>query len=463
MPKPKNKIIVNKFGGGIMIKKHIPFSQERLNEQISAGYKPIVVVSALKGVTDEILLFLCHIKKKIRRNQRLGGSSEKYIDSLIKPFVRALSEKHLNLLEEVGVSRDWRKNAMDDLDKIFKNLENDLIILLRFGFMNLFDDKITAYGERLASIFYAYYLKSLGIEARAVFAEEIPIITDDCFKNANIIFDISEKNALKSILNIKEIPVIPGFTGETLDGNTTTLGRGGTDTTACFLGAALKAEKVILWKDVEGVLSADPKIVKEAITVPFVSYAEAAESGKIIHDKAIQYIKMFQTTAEVAAITDPSKKTLVGPYVKRVKGAKIVSLKKDLSLLVITDDRMNGHGYLANITRILTSHKVNLDITRNTRDKLLLVAENGDGKLDEAIHEIKKQVKKLEVTPVNMVVLIGSLDWKTVNRFNDILIKLCPKTELGAFPYRDCVRLEAVVKTEEMEKMVRALHKEFIG
>ena len=445
-----------------MIKKLIPYTEKRISEQLKAGYRPIVVVSALKGVTDEIILFLGHIKEKIRRNQRLGGASEKYIDSLIKPFVNSLNEKHMKLLEEVCVSRDWRKNAKAPLDRVFGELENDLVTLLRFGFLPIFDDKITAYGEKLASVCFSYYLKSRGFSARAVFAEEIPIITDDCFKNANINYDLSAKSARKTILKIKEIPVIPGFCGETLEGNTTTLGRGGTDTTACFLGAALKAEKIILWKDVEGVLSADPKIAKDAITVPFISYAEAAESGKVIHDKAIQYVKMFKTPAEVAAIIDPAKKTQVGPYIKSVKGAKIVSFKKNLSLLIITDDRMNNYGYLANVTRILTSHKVNLDITRNTRDKLILVAENNGNGFEEMIAELKKQVKKLEVSPVNMVILIGNLDWKDVNRFNDILIRLCPYTELGAFPYKNCVRLEAVVKTEEMEKMVRALHKEFI-
>jgi len=456
------KIIVNKFGGGIMIEKHIPFTEERLREQIKAGFRPVVVVSALKGVTDRIIHFLAGLKHEVCRNQQIGGNTEKFSIRLVSPFVAELKEDHLKLLEQVGVLREERKKAMTDMDKIFSGLENDLNALLRFGFLNVFDDKISAYGEKLAGVFFTAYLNSKGFTARTIMAEDIPIMTDVSFRDANIDYKVSEKNARKKILKSAGIPVIPGFTGKTANGNITTLGRGGTDTTACFLGAALRADKIILWKDVDGVLSADPKIVPSAKTVPFISYAEAEESGKIIHDKAIQYVKMFKTPAEVAAISDPAKKTLVGPAKDKKEGPKIVSFKKDLSLLIITDEKMNQRGYLAHVTGLLASRKVNLDTIRNTRDKLHIVAESYNGPIEEAVRDLKEEVAKLKIIPVNMVVLIGSLSWEMVSRFNDVLIKLCPDAELGAFPYRNCVRLEAVVRAEDTEKMIRALHEEFI-
>jgi aspartate kinase len=228
------KIIINKFGGGILKKELIPFMEKRLKEEIKTGYLPVVVVSALPGVTDKLL------------NEAKGESMQ------IK-------------------------------------------------------DKIISNGEKESAKMFAEYLNNLGMKAEVFEAEDI-LVTDDNFGNANIIYNLSEKNAQKKLSSLEKIPVIPGFIGKTKNGDTTTLGRGGTDTTACFVGAALRASKVVLWKDVDGVMSANPKIVKTAKTVPFVSYQEAEEAGKIIHDKAIQYVKMHDTPIEIASLVNPQSK-----------------------------------------------------------------------------------------------------------------------------------------------------------
>ncbi|MDD5721195.1 MAG: aspartate kinase [Candidatus Pacebacteria bacterium] len=282
------KIIVNKFGGGILIKDFIPLMVERLQEQIKDGFSPVVVISAFPGVTDELL---------------------KISD---KTFLKQFKEKNLQKMIEMGFSKEWIKKTQIELNKIFTDLEKDLK-LARTVLAN--EDKIVAYGEKLSATIFTFYLEMLGLPAQRFLAEEIPIITDDNFKNANIIYEISQKNLQKKIQNktntLKEIPVIPGFTGRTKKGKTTTLGRGGTDTTACFVGSALRAEKVILWKDVGGVFSADPKIVPEAKTLPVISYKEAEMAGKIIHGKAIQYVKLSNTPLEITFIANPKLKTKV--------------------------------------------------------------------------------------------------------------------------------------------------------
>ena len=166
------------------------------------------------------------------------------------------------------------------------------------------EDKIVAYGEKLSATIFTFYLQMLGLPAKIFFAEEIPIITDDNFKDANIIYKISEKNIQKNlqekINDSKKIPVIPGFTGITSGGKITTLGRGGTDTTACFVGSALRAHKIILWKDVGGVFSADPKIIPEAKKLSTISYEEAKKSGKIteINNKKINSLCRILGTPE---------------------------------------------------------------------------------------------------------------------------------------------------------------------
>lgn len=445
-----------------MVPEFILAAKDRISEQLNNGKNPVIVVSALKGVTDELLLFYNLLKDKIKRNQKIGRSSEKYVEKLINPFLLGLRQKHADMMNHAQIGQEEQKKILLELDKTLDNLKSDLMVVIRFGSLTIFQDKILAYGEKLASIFFSGFLSSNNISADYIFAEEIPIVTDSKYSNANIDYEVSEQGLKKIFHDQKGVIVIPGFTGKNIEGNITTLGRGGTDTTACFVAAALRAEKVILWKDVPGVLSADPKIVPEAKTVEYVSYAEAEESGKVIHDKAIQYVKMHETEAEVASIVDPEKKTIVGPESSGNKGAKMISFKKGLYLILITDEGMSEYGFLNGITKIFNDYEINMVLIRNTRDSLQIVVEENNGELEKALLELREKDYGIIDSPVNMVTLIGSLDWKMVNTFNDALISMCPDAQIGAFPYKDCIRLEAIVKTEEMEKVIRGFHKIFI-
>lgn len=382
------KIIVNKFGGGILKKELIPFMEKRIKEQLEAGYSPVVVVSALPGVTDKLL------------------SSAK------------------------GESMQAK-------------------------------DTIISKGEKESAQMFAKYLNDLGMPAEVVEAEDM-IVTDDNFGNANIIYNLSEKNVQRKLASLEKIPVIPGFTGITKNGDTTTLGRGGTDTTACFIGAALRADKVVLWKDVDGVMSANPKIVKTAKTVPFVSYQEAEEAGKIIHDKAIQYVKMHDTPIEIASLVDPKQKTVVGKAKKLKHGTKIVSYKKDLVLFTISDESKRENGLLAISSNAFFKHKVDIILISNTQYSIQIVADNANGKADEVYEEINAKVKEVEMHPVSMIYLIGSFDVYDVNDFNAMLIKMKADLEISAFLYKNCTRLEAIIKEQDIDKIINSLHKKFI-
>ena len=301
------------------------------------------------------------------------------------------------------------------------------------------------------------------IKAKIFLAEDIPITTDNVHLNANINYNEASRNTRKTLKSMNAIPIINGFTGRDKDGNITTLGRGGTDTTACFVGAALKADRVVLWKDTKGVLSADPRIIQNAKTIAYLSYEEAVESGKIVHDKAISYVKDSKTPLEIVSISDTKKYTLVGPQSKEDVGAKIIGFKKELMLMVITDDRVSEYGFLFGVAKILSFHKINMVLIRNTRDSLHVVVENDNVNLEKALEELKRKKYLICCWPVCMITLIGSLNWKMVNIFNDVLLENCSNPQLGAFPYKHCVRLEAVVKSTEMKKVMRELHKKFIN
>lgn len=446
------KIIVNKFGGGILKKELMPFILKRINEQISQGFFPILVVSAMPKTTDSLVYFISLLREK-----GIFGEEAK---ALIKKYISEQKNTHNKIILDLGFDDTWQKKVLNDIDKIFSKLSDDLFTITVNS--HTLEDKIVSYGEKLSCIILTHYLTFNKLPAIKLFAEEIPIITDDNFKNANIIYKLSERNVVKKLSKIKLIPIIAGFTGKTSNGMVTTLGRGGTDTTACFVGAAVRAHKVILWKDVGGVLSADPKIIPQAKTIPFVSYQEAEEAGKIIHDKAIQYAKFYGTLIEIASLENPKLKTEIGQSEKVQKGAKLVSYKKNLTLFIITDETIKGTEMFTIVSQSFSKNKVDVILISNTRYSLQIVAEDANGQAKKVFEELKKKFFKVEAHAVSMVFLIGNFDIKDVNDFNTLLIKLKTDLEISAFLYKNCTRLEAVIRTEEIGSVINELYKKFI-
>ncbi len=450
MPK---KIIVNKFGGGILKKDLIPLIIKRLKEEVDAEFAPVVVVSAMPGITDSLVNFLITVRDNSLREEEAC--------LLITDYIKEMKEIHNKIMNEAGFDMEWQIKIRIELDKLFYQVEEDLLVIMATE-ENILEDRIVSYGEKLSSIIISNYLNFHKIPARGYFAEEIPIMTDNNYNNAHINYDVSEKNISLKLLGAKEIPVITGFTGLTDDGHTTTLGRGGTDTTACFVGAALRASKIVLWKDVGGVLSADPKIVKEAKTIPFINYLEAEESGKIIHDKAIQYVKMFKTPIEITSILNPKLKTHIGETKKLEKGARIVSLKKDLNLLLISDENVKVTDLLTTVSQTFQKYKVDIILISNTRYSLQIVADNNNGQLHKIYNELKEKITDIEMTKASMVFLVGWFDAKDVSNFNNLLVKQNANLLISAFYYENCYRMEAVIQTDDINKIIKALYKKFI-
>ncbi|MFH1255537.1 MAG: aspartate kinase [bacterium] len=435
------KIIVDKFGGGVMNKESMPLIKKRLQEQIAAGNYPVAVVSAFKGITDEIILFL----RKMEKNSSADCGL----------FAKKLFKKHINIVSPRGT-------AENKLKKIFVDFEKDLSAFGSSGGTIELKAKISSYGEKFSAILTAEYLDSMGMPAKEFFAEDIPIITNDNFNDADIEYGISEKNIGKKFLNLKQIPVIAGFSGRTAGGQTTVLGRGGTDTTACFAAAALRADKVILWKNTRGVLSADPKIVPEAKTISRLSYDEAEESGKIIHEKAMRYVKLFKIPAEIACLADARRKTEVGEARREKKGAQIASFKKNLVLFIITDEAAKMADLLSSTCQVFAKHKVDIVLISNARHILQIAADNSNGLLEKVFQELKNKASSVKAAKASMVFLIGNFNADDVNDFNDILIKHKAGMQISAFFYENCARIEAIIKTDKTEDMVRILHKKFI-
>lgn len=437
MPK---KYIVNKCGGGIMVPALLPLFKKQLALQIRQGYTPVVVVSAVKDVTDTLISYLEILKTK-------KSSRE------IENFITKLRAMHLKLFGDV---------ATQNIDKTFDLLRSDFTAYLNNPSVEL-EAKIVAYGEKLSAVCSAEYFSDEKIKAAAVFAEKIPLLTDGVVKDANILYSESEKKFVRYIDSLKIIPVIAGFTGRTKNGLVTLLGRGGTDTTACFAGAALHASKVVLWKDVGAVYSADPRLVKEARTIPFLSYEEIEEAGKIIQGKAVRYLRQNKIPAEIASLKNAKDKTVVIDGKKAKPGAKMVSFKKNLTLFSLHQGEARGYERLLEISDLCARYKVNVVLIWNDPAYLHVAVEDTSGLLNKLTEEVENRFPEMVITGVHMITAVGSFSWKDVNKFNEALYAFDKQALMGACPYPRCMRMEGLVKnTHDVAKLLRVMHKNFI-
>jgi aspartate kinase len=260
-------------------------------------------------------------------------------------------------------------------------------------------DDIIAMGERTSIRIFAAALKATGVESRYFdpLDQDWPIITDDVFSNANPILELCEEKIQQGVLPLVEkgvVPVIAGFVGKTSDGKVTTLGRGGSDTTAFILAKALKADEVILVTDSDGIMSADPKVVKRPERIPEIdvnTLVGLADSGtKFIHRKALTY-KDPSINVKVInhAHGDLSRE---GTMIKGALSAELdVAMASSSSATSIT---VVGHGVsekpmiMHELTEIVKTYSSLLGLSVNHNSIILYASEEGNlESLFEKIHE----------------------------------------------------------------------------
>jgi len=271
-------MIVMKFGGTSV--EDAP-SIERVVEIIRArlSLKPIIVVSAM-GKTTRKLLQAAEASAAGDNRTTLG-------------LVADLKTRHLSEARRLVKKSDGRE-VFSLIEKHFdelKKLLEGLAILGEVPPRGL--DKILAYGELLSSAVLTDALAERGVPSRLLDAREL-ISTDDRYGSASPLFEITNRNlrdAIPPLLQDGVVPVLQGFIGSSRDGATTTLGFEGSDYTATIIGAALEADDIQIWKDVSGLMTADPAICSVARTVKLCSFAEAADltffGAKVLHPKAI--------------------------------------------------------------------------------------------------------------------------------------------------------------------------------
>ncbi|MGH7611445.1 MAG: aspartate kinase [Candidatus Dormibacteria bacterium] len=246
----------------------------------------VVVVSALAGVTDELA------------RAALAASQGKERDW--RRLDRSVRERHLQVCRELLGGEDARIAEVRLLAPLahFRDLCAGISLVREIPPRTR--DSLISLGEVLAATLVAAALQRAGLPAESVDAGEL-IVSDDVFGDAHVLFAPTRRRVRTRLLGMRRrrlLPVVTGFRAATADGSTTSLGRGGSDYTATVLGAALDAEAVWIFTDVDGMMTADPRLVPEAQVIPALSYREATElaffGARVLHPKALELPRLFR-------------------------------------------------------------------------------------------------------------------------------------------------------------------------
>ncbi|HRS51718.1 MAG TPA: bifunctional aspartate kinase/homoserine dehydrogenase I [Candidatus Marinimicrobia bacterium] len=324
---------VLKFGGSSVGKpENLQTIFNIIAKEIQSGNAVITVFSAFNNVTDQL--------KEI---SQLAAQKDKTYQIILDD----LSRKHFYFIEKL-IPSDRQKTLNAEIENILtelKEIVHGVFLLKELSGQSL--DLILSFGERLACTIIAAYGQSIGYPTKYVDARQF-LVTDNHFGAAHILPNITNPKIQAFFKNFTGIPVVTGFIAATEDGITTTLGRGGSDLTASLIGAALDAEEIQIWKDVNGFMSADPNKVKEAFSLAELSYEEALElshfGAKVLFPPTIQPVIDKNIPIRILNTFNPD---FPGTVIRKNPSAnggfvKGVTSIRDISLLTVQGSGMVG-------------------------------------------------------------------------------------------------------------------------
>jgi len=328
--------VVMKFGGGLLTSgREVKNCARLVKERVDAGDQVIVVVSALSGVTDRLIEAMDLVEGGNR------GEMEK--------FSQEVHSIHVSALDACGTANG------DDITLLI----DSLIGRLREYLESYRDgdrspgkrDEIQSMGERLCAPIFSHYLTAEGVEAVSLTGGEAGIVTDSCFGNAIPEMDSCRRlvvESLGSLLGRGVTPVVTGFLAQNEEGEVTTLGRGGSDYTTSLIGACIGADEIWIWKDVCGIMTANPKVVPGARTIPMLSYTEAAElahfGARVLHPRTMEPAMGAMIPIRVRDATRPDLDgTLISQNSMEIGGSvKAVTSIDRVGLISISGTGMAG-------------------------------------------------------------------------------------------------------------------------
>ncbi|MET1124459.1 MAG: aspartate kinase [Archaeoglobaceae archaeon] len=378
--------IVMKFGGTSVKDGKNILHCANLVKKFANDNEIVVVVSAMSGVTDALL----HAAYKCSSEPSAG---------YIKMFVAELMKKHYEAVEYAVRNEDIKQKVISTLEKLFDELEKVLLGISYLGELTRrSEDYIVSFGERLLAPIFSATLISLGVDSVALTGGDAGIITDKNYGRAKPIPGVYSiiRSRLEPLLTLKKtVPVVTGFIGAADDGSITTLGRGGSDYTATILAAALDADEVWLWKEVDGIMTADPKFVPNARVIPEISYIEAMElshfGAKILHPRALEPIMRKKIPVRIKNTFNPDAPgTVIKEETEEKRDVvKALSLIERASIVNVSGAGIDFAEIMAEVFRRLAEEKVGVIMVAQSSSELNLSIVVDPRDADRAYNALK--------------------------------------------------------------------------
>jgi bifunctional aspartokinase / homoserine dehydrogenase 1 len=324
------RLQVMKFGGTSVGNAECIARAAKIIAEAARQGRCVAVVSAMSGVTNRLI----EAAKTAQAGN--GAGATEAMEELRAQHAAALGSLVRCEGEQTGV-----RKKLDAVLAEGRRFCEGTALLRELSPRTM--DAISSLGERLSAPLVSAALKELGVQSEAVEATEL-IVTDDFHGGAEPLMEQTRRKSQGRILPLLEkgiVPVVTGFLGATLEGELTTLGRGGSDYSATILGAALDADEVIIWTDVNGVLTADPRLVSEAQTIPEISYREAAElayfGAKVLHPKTLRPVVQAGIPVWIRNSFAPERSgTKITPQGESMgRGVKALTAIRDVTLISV--------------------------------------------------------------------------------------------------------------------------------
>ena len=361
----------------------------------------MLIVSAMGKTTNSMEDLVLSYKKSFKNLKTKFESIKSYHTDIIKGLFQKKQEPILKIVESLFI----------EIDQFLKlNKESDY---------NFIYDQLVSYGEILSSIIISKYLNSIGLKSKWVDARSC-IITDEYYRDANVDFEKTSKSIKRKIKG-KGLYISQGFIGSNKKSYTTTLGREGSDYSAAIFAHALNAEMVIIWKDVRGVLNADPRYFDKTKLLKKISYEEAIElafyGASVIHPKTLQPLKKKNIPLYVKSFLRPFREgTLISKQDSSVRNIPSYIVKWNRVLLKISskDFSFIVEKKISLIFSMLSKYKMKVELIQNSAISFSVVLNNKYGGLDKLLDELKETF---------MVSVDKEVSLFTVRHFNRISLK----------------------------------------
>ena len=437
-----------KFGGSSVANaeriKHVASIVKAYQEK-----RPVVVLSAMGDTTDHLLE---------AADEAVNG----------KVDIERVAKLHRETISVLGLDGTATEALLAELNQLLTGISMLKELTKRTR------DYLVSFGERLSVRIMAAYLKKEGVPARFYDAWDVGIVSDSCFMSAELLDEVWNNiplhlNSYKNGSD-NEIPIVTGFIAKDKKGNITTLGRGGSDLTATIIGSAMGAEEIQTWKDVDGILTTDPRVCKDAKPVPEVTYEEAQElamfGAQVLHPRSMVPCRKTGTPVRVKNsynIQSPGS-IIVEKHTGKVPPVCAITTVKHITLIDIVSSRMLGAaGFLAHVFNnflkwnisidVIATSEVSVSLTVNTKADLSGLVADLEQASEVTVHNGKSIVTIVCDAAHSSAILASGFAVLADEGINVQMISQ------GASK----VNISMIVDDDEAEKTVKILHGAFFS